>query len=118
MPGASDARQADLTEEVKWMAAAAVAARRYGLRTQQVMADCARADGVMLEARRAAIYLAICGTDMGSRALRRATGMHRHNIRKHLRWVEDHREVKADLDQLMDDMTAQVQHLIGVGRAA
>lgn len=108
------------------MAAVAVAARRYGLKAAEVMnirGYDTRSDGLMLEARRAAIYLAICGTDMGGRALHRATGLHRYNIRKHLRWIEDHREVKADLDLLMDDMTAQVQHLVGpnmakMGRAA
>lgn len=102
------------------MAAAAVAARRYGLKTPELVAmkSNERACGTRLEARRAAIYLAMCGADLTGRALRRVTGLHRDNVRKHLRWIEDHREVKADLDLLMDDLTAQVQHLVGMGRAA
>lgn len=121
MPGGSDSRAPTLEEDVKWMAAVAVAARRYHLKPADVMnirGHATRACGPMLEARRAAIYLANCGANMGSRALRRATGMHRQNIRNHLRWIEDHRDVAAELDLLMDDMTAQVQHLVGMGRAA
>lgn len=112
MPGESDSRAADLTEQVKWMASAALAASHYGVRAVEIMdirGAATRARGELLNARRAALYLANTGANLSSRALRRATGMERAAIRKHLNAVEDDRDVKAGLDALLDTLTGQLQ---------
>lgn len=112
MPGASDQKPADLTEQVKWMASAALAAGQYGVRAVEIMdirGAATRATGELLNARRAALYLASVGSNLSVRALMRATGMQKAAIRKHLWAIEDDREVKPRLDALLDKLTDDLQ---------
>ncbi|HYE47291.1 MAG TPA: hypothetical protein VEA44_16120 [Caulobacter sp.] len=112
MSGASHLKPPSLREEVTWLAAAAVAGRAFGVRPAEII-NCqgrrTRAVGRLLEARRAAVYLAAVGGDLGSRALMRATGLDQNTVRPIKRAIEDSRELKAELDALLDDMTAQMQ---------
>lgn len=95
-----------------WACAAALAARRFGVRVSQVLdlrGRSTRATGAVLEARRAALYLAATALNQRGRQLCRSTGMDHKTIKHHLERVEDDRELAADLDQLMAEMTDQLQ---------
>ncbi len=112
MAGDSHRRAATAREEIAWLAAAAVAARACGAPLARII-DCrgrtTRATGKVLTARRAAVYLASVGANVSRRALERATGLNRQTLIHHLRTVEDDRELKAELDVLMDELTGQLQ---------
>lgn len=99
-------------EDVAWACAAALTARRFGVRTAEVMdlrGRSTRATGAVLDARRGALYLTATALNQPGRALCRATGMDHKTIRHHLRAIEDNRELRFDLDQLMDVLTDQLQ---------
>lgn len=120
MPGASETREPDWLEEAGWMAATLVAGRTFGvaaIEVADIRGRSTRACGRVLEARRAAIYLASTAANLSSRALVRATGLDRKTIRHHLHRVEDDRELKPRLDALLDELTAKLQAR-GYGRAA
>lgn len=112
MAGASRTKQPDVVEDVAWACAAALAARRYGVRTALVLdirGRSTRATGMVLEARRAALYLAATALNQRGRQLCRSTGMDHKTIKHHLERVEDDRDLMDDLDQLMAAMTDQLQ---------
>lgn len=112
MPGGSEHKQAKTEEEIAWLSAAFIAARRFGLRIEQVI-DCrgksTRAPPAVLPARRMALYLASTAANLNGHALARASGMRRPTIRYHLACVEDSRELKADIDAQADEMTAALR---------
>lgn len=61
---------------------------------------------------RQALYLASVGGNLSRHALQRVTSLHNSTVMVHLRAVEDARELRAELDALLDEMAARVQ-LIG-----
>lgn len=112
MSGEGYLKPPKIDERLTWVAAVLVASQHYGV-PAQVIQDCrgrsTRAAGRVLEARRAAIYLASTGGNLGVLALGRATGMTCPTLRYHLAIVEDDREFAERLDALMDQLTAMVQ---------
>lgn len=112
MSGESHRKTPSIDERLTWVAAVLVASQHYGVPVH-VIQDCrgraSRASRPVLAGRRAAIYLANVGGNLGVKALARATGMSCPTLRFHLAAVEDHREQKAQLDALMDQLTGMVQ---------
>lgn len=112
MPGGSHKRIADEGEEIAWMLASTYASRYFKMPAGEIMA-CGgkenRARPALVQARAGALYLAAVGANMSNKALQRVTSLRGPTIRHHLRRVEDDREFKADLDQLLDSLAGRMR---------
>jgi hypothetical protein len=112
MSGGSHLKKPSLAEEAAWLVASALAARTYGVRVAELI-DCrgrsTRGSRSLQQARRAAVYLAVVGANVSTRGLARSSGMACNTIRPHLHALEDDRETRAELDELMEELTARLQ---------
>lgn len=123
MTGVSHKKAPSTREVVSWMTAAATVAQIYRVPLKSVV-DCrgrgsrAHQGTGLLEARRAAVYLAVVGANLSTKAAVRASGLHRKTVYHHLRRVEEDRDLKGELDAMLDALADQLAAVLGAAPAA